>query len=465
MTMASVTRELPIDSVTSQSGQPPSRPLPPGGASGGSVCVIGAGTAGLSALRELRLRGIPVVCYEQGSQVGGNWRYENDNGVSAAYASLRCNVSRRRMQYRSFPIPASYGDFVSHTDMAAYIDAYVCAFRLDESIRFASKVLRVERPGAGNGWNVELADGSVHHHDSVIVANGHDWQPAWPLMPGRESATIPITHAHDYRTPEPHVGKRTLVIGTGQSACEIATELSRKAGHVAISARRGAHIMPRRMYRMTFDEFDIPRLNRLPWKLMNSLVGWGVRLNRTVTDGLPRPPWRILEQVPIVSSELGGAIRERRITVLPSVAGVDGAQVRFTGGYVSSFDHVICATGYRLSFPFLDPSLLTHKSKAVTLYRRIVAPGLPGIFLIGFVDAPSGNLPIFEGQAAWIGDVLEGSIRLPDPEEMRTIASRREPRTLERFPLEEDNSIRTDAHAYLRNLTGDRPQARPLGAR
>src|SRR5438105_8639541 len=101
------------------------------------TCVIGAGGAGLAALRALRLRGIAVDCFERGSDVGGNWRYENDSGTSSAYASLHTNVSRPRMQFPSFPMPKSFGDFVHHADMARYFEAYARKFRLYPHIQFS----------------------------------------------------------------------------------------------------------------------------------------------------------------------------------------------------------------------------------------------------------------------------------------------------------------------------------------
>jgi hypothetical protein len=76
--------------------------------------VIGAGSTGLAVLKALRKLDCAVECYDRGSDVGGNWRYENDSGLSSAYASLRANVSRERMQYPSFPMPSSYDDFPHH---------------------------------------------------------------------------------------------------------------------------------------------------------------------------------------------------------------------------------------------------------------------------------------------------------------------------------------------------------------
>jgi dimethylaniline monooxygenase (N-oxide forming) len=94
------------------------------GAGEADVAVIGAGSSGLAVVKALREQGVDVEGFERGSDVGGLWRYENDNGLSGAYRSLRTNVSCSRMQYPSFPMPESYGDFPRHSERAAYLRAY-----------------------------------------------------------------------------------------------------------------------------------------------------------------------------------------------------------------------------------------------------------------------------------------------------------------------------------------------------
>ena len=87
------------------------------------MCVIGAGSSGIAACQVLHARGIPFECFEKGSQVGGNWRYMNDNGMSAAYRSLHINTSRGLMAYATYPMPKDYPDYPNHEQIAAYFDA------------------------------------------------------------------------------------------------------------------------------------------------------------------------------------------------------------------------------------------------------------------------------------------------------------------------------------------------------
>jgi cation diffusion facilitator CzcD-associated flavoprotein CzcO len=108
------------------------------------IAVIGAGSSGLAALKALLDQGLAVDCFERGSDLGGLWRYENDNGLSGARASLRTNVSRPRMQYPSLPMPCSHAEFPAHREMAAYLDAYADAIR-------AARVHQVPRHGRAAG--------------------------------------------------------------------------------------------------------------------------------------------------------------------------------------------------------------------------------------------------------------------------------------------------------------------------
>ena len=434
------------------------------------VGVIGAGGAGLAALRALSAaRHVSVVGYEQGSGVGGNWRYENDSGASAAYASLRTNVSRRRMEFRELAMPRRCGDYPTHVDMTEYFETYAARFDLGRRIRFAMRVERLE-PAGRDGWRVHLCGGEVVHHRAVVVANGHHWHPRWPDLPGITTATT--IHAHDYRTPDPFAGRRVLVVGAGQSAVEIALEVSRVAARTLIAVRSGTHVLPRRLFGSPLDRLDGDLLNRLPWPALNAILRTLVRVARhddPAAVGFPAPGHRLLEHIPIVSSDLAAAVRRGALAVRPAVAHLDGDQVLFRDGRRDPVDAIVCATGYRPRFPFLPAGLLPSNDGSIPLYRRIVPLDVPGLFFIGLVDAPSGLLPIVERQSAWLAELLEGRIVLPRRARMQAAIVAGERRSRARFPGEPNGSLKCDPHAYLRLLDRDRRWARlatfSIGAR
>jgi dimethylaniline monooxygenase (N-oxide forming) len=225
------------------------------------VCIVGAGSSGLTACQVLGARGIAFDCFEKGSMIGGNWRYENDNGTSAAYRSLHINSARKLMSYKAFPMPGDYPDYPSHWQVAKYFDDYAERFGLSKRIQFRTEVLSVE-PVAGAGgpngaappvdgeWEVtvEGPDGRrTERYRAAIVANGHHWRPRWPEppFPGAEEFDGEQMHAHDYREPDVLEGKRVLVLGIGNSAVDIAVESSRIAEKTFLAMRRGAYVLPK----------------------------------------------------------------------------------------------------------------------------------------------------------------------------------------------------------------------------
>src|SRR6516165_5501042 len=119
------------------------------------ACVIGAGSSGLAACQALHGRGIPFDCFEAGSSVGGNWRIDNDNGMSSAYRSLHAKSSRRGMQYAAYPMPESYPSYLGHELIARYLDEFVDHFGFHQAIQFRTEVTKVA-PVLGGGWDVRV---------------------------------------------------------------------------------------------------------------------------------------------------------------------------------------------------------------------------------------------------------------------------------------------------------------------
>ena len=143
------------------------------------VCIIGAGGSGIVAAQVLDARGIPFDCFEKGSQIGGNWRFENDNGMSSAYRSLHINTSRRVMAFKSLPMPDHFPDYPDHFQMAAYFDEFADHFGLREKISFRTEVVKVEP--ADGAWAVTTRGESGAEHDRALPRRARRQRP--PLGP------------------------------------------------------------------------------------------------------------------------------------------------------------------------------------------------------------------------------------------------------------------------------------------
>jgi hypothetical protein len=275
-------------------------------------------------------------------------------------------------------------------------------------------------------------------------------------------------HSREYRTPERFSGRSVLVVGVGQSGCEIATEIGAVAAKTFLSARRGAHVIPRYLRLGPYDRLDISPFNRLPWPMLNVAFGQAAALSGAEPPsryGLPPPEHRLLEGLPAATSDLVPALRRGDVAVKPNVERLEGASVRFVDGSEERVDAIVYATGYQLSFPFLAPELLRARGRELPLYRRIVPPDLPGLYFVGLVEAPSGLLPIVEEQSLWIADLLTGRLALPPRGRMWEAIEAAERRTRERFPMEPPYSICCDPHYYRRLLATDRRRARARRSR
>ena len=423
--------------------------------------MIGAGSSGIASCQVLHERGVPFDCFERGSGVGGNWRYHNDNGMSSAYRSLFINTSRNLMEYAKYPMPRDYPDYPHHTQIARYFDDYVDHFGFRDRIRFGTEVTRVE-PADGGGWDVTLHDGTTRNYGSVLVANGHHWDPRWPEPPYPGEFDGDQVHSHHYKVPDPYAGKRVLVVGIGNSAMDIACETSRVSEMTFLSARRGAWIIPKYIGSTPTDELGNPAITRLPFAVLRTMYHRRIAKQQGNPEdyGLPKPDHKLGEAHPTISSEILPRIGHGRVTPKPSIGRLEGGSVRFEDGSVERIDSIVWCTGYRITFPFLSEEVMEVRDNVVPLYRRVAHPERPGLYFIGLVQPLGAIMPLAEAQSEWIADVIEGKAELPDPDRMHREIEREHERMRKRYVASKRHTIQVDFYPYLRQLQKERKRRR-----
>jgi cation diffusion facilitator CzcD-associated flavoprotein CzcO len=430
------------------------------------ACIVGAGSSGIAACQVLQARGIPFDCFEKGSRVGGNWRYENDNGMSSAYRSLHINTSRRVMAFKTLPMPDHYPDYPDHFQMAAYFDEFVERFGLGDKISFRTEVTSVEPVDGEWEVTVEGPDGerATSRYRAVLVANGHHWDPRWPEPPfrGAEEFAGEQIHVHHYREPDVLRGKRVLVLGIGNSATDVAVESSRIADATFLSMRRGAYVLPKYLNGKPIDETATPLISRLPMSVQRffSMRMLEMAVGDMTSYGLPQPDHRLFEAHPTVSSELLPRLGHGDIEVKPNIDRFTGDRtVRFADGSEEEIDLVIYCTGYKITFPFFDPRVISAPDNRLPLYRRVVSVERPGLYFLGFIQPLGPIMPLAEAQAEWVADLLDGRAALPAPTEMRREIESEERRMRKRFVASKRHTVEVDFHPYLREIRRERRQA------
>lgn len=420
------------------------------------VCIIGAGSSGVTTAKSLLEHGVPFDCYEIGSDIGGMWRYQNDNGMSSAYRSLHIDTSRNNLGYADYPIPSHYPDFLSHYEVIRYLSDYADHFKVRPHIRFRTRVEKVEREADG-AWRVSLDGGPSKRYRAVLVANGHLWDPRWARFEGTFDGTS--LHAHDYKTPEPFLGKNVLVVGIGNSAVDIAVDVCKLAKNTYVSTRRSAWIMPKYIMGVPSDRWSsfLASKLKMPTRLVRSTMKHLMYL--AVGDqarfGVPRPRHAIWREHATLSQELLPYVGHGWIKVKPNVQQLRGDRVAFVDGSEAEIDTIIYATGYKTSFPFIDRQLFEVEDGKADLYRRMIVPHAPGLYMMGLVQPIGPTIPLVEIQGQWAARVLAGAIRLPERALMdREIADHRQ-RLAKRYVGSARYTLEVDFREYAAQMRRD----------
>lgn len=425
------------------------------------VCIIGAGSSGIAACKVLKEHAIPFDCYEASDRVGGNWAYDNPNRMSSAYKSLFINTSKPRMQYSDYPMPESYPVFPHHSQIFQYFNDYVDHFQFRHCIRFNTSVTRAV-PLDGGGWEVTLDEGTTKCYRALLVANGHHWNPRWPEppFPGHFDGTV--THSHYYREPDEYVGKHVLVLGFGNSAMDIAVETSRVSTMTYLAVRRGFHIIPKYLLGRPLDQ---PVNISIPFEWQRRIYGILVRLQtgKLTNYGLPEPDHKILQAHPTVSSDILTRITHGRVKIKSNIRQLDGDGVIFADGSREQIDKIIYCTGYKVTFPFFDPSVVEAQNNDLPLFRRVFHPQYRDLFFIGLLQPLGAIMPLAEFQSIWVSKYLLGKYGLPPQSEMLKDIHRERERMRKRYGNAPRHTMQVDFEPYVKALFAEikRGAARP----
>lgn len=415
------------------------------------ACIIGAGSSGIAAAKALHDRSIDFDCIEKSDRVGGNWVFGNKNGMSSAYEGLYINTSRDRMQYVDFPMPRSYPDFPHHSQIAAYFDAYVDHFGFRKHIQFDTGVERAEVDPDGT-WRVRLSSGETRSYDHLVVANGHHWDPLLPDPPFPGTFDGLELHAHHYKSKHDLRGKRVVVVGMGNSAMDIAVESSEVAQATYLSARRGVHVIPKYMFGRPLDQFFTSA--RIPWPVRQRM---GELIHKLAVGdmeryGLPKPDHRIGEAHPTISGRILDRLTHGAIIPKPNIAERMGDRVRFTDGSVVEADVIVYCTGYKVTFPFFDPSFIAAKDNELPLFLRVFHPAHPQLSFIGLLQPLGAIMPLAEAQGKWVAKYLRGEYALPSKHEMKARIDADVRAMRARYVSSKRHTMQVDFDDYLLDL-------------
>nr|XP_012423574.1 PREDICTED: dimethylaniline monooxygenase [N-oxide-forming] 4 isoform X2 [Odobenus rosmarus divergens] len=433
------------------------------------VAVIGAGVSGLSSIKCCLDEDLEPTCFERSNDIGGLWKFTetSKDGMTRVYRSLVTNVCKEMSCYSDFPFQEDYPNFMHQGKFWDYLKEFAEHFDLLKYIRFRTTVCSITKHpdfSETGQWDVVTETEGKQERavfDAVMVCTGHYLNPHLPLesFPGIHKFKGQILHSQEYKSPEGFQGKRVLVIGLGNTAGDVAVELSRTAAQVLLSTRTGAWVLHRSSaggYPLTM---VITRrcLNFTAQVLPSCVLNWiqerqmNKRLNHenyglSITKGK--------KSKFIVNDELPTCILCGTVTMKTSLKEFTETSALFEDGTVEeNIDIVIFATGYTFSFPFLEEPLKSLCTKKIFLYKQVFPSNLERttLAIIGLISLKGSILAGTELQARWATRVFKGLCKIPPSQKLMAEATEKE-QLIERGVMKDTSEDKLEFILYLDDL-------------
>ena len=421
-----------------------------------TAIVIGAGSAGLIAAKEVKEKGFEVKILEKHDCIGGIWK-------SLPWKNYTLTSSKWITEYGCYPMPETYPDFVTNEHMLRYLDGFVDAFQLRPLIEFNVTVRSIDKDEAGR-LVVTTDRGALEAVDHVIVSAGLHGKPFVPDFPGLDQFDGMVMHSSKYDDPALFKGKKVLCVGLGESGVGLMSELAPVTEKLMISSG-GVAVAPR-MIKGSQNPFDQMQF----WQIGRYMIGY----QELLTSGLSwfyRKIPRALKKInvtmrlkfysdygvrfedfenwfpkalvphhfhvkfwakPSHSDRSGNLtridappddpfflIKTGRIVPKGKVESFDRSGAFFKDGSYETFDTILLNTGYKpgsSSIAFPDGWQYRH----LDLFKGCIHPSVPNMAFVGLVRPTIGSIPAMaEMHSRVIAAYFSGDVPLPSEAERR----------------------------------------------
>jgi cation diffusion facilitator CzcD-associated flavoprotein CzcO len=374
-----------------------------------NTIIIGAGAAGLACAACLKKTGISYLILDQKQAVGQEWRNR--------YNRLHLHTPKLHSSLPYFKIPSEYPKYLSKDDFADYLNKYAEAFQLKPL--FNQRVISVKREGEKY---VVLTEDKKFISDHLIVASGYARKP---IMPSAEQYTNfqgEVLHSSNYKSGAHFANKKVLVVGFGNSACEIAVCLHEHKAKPSLSVRNGVNIIPRQIAGISIVSIAIaqqmitkisPQLTDLINKpVLLMLYGDIKKL------GLQKLPYGPITQItkyrkiPLLDIGTVKLIKEGKIGVFPGIRNIAADSIEFLDGRKENFDAIIFATGFEPGINDLLKGLPSIPQNGLGSSVNLNMKELPNLYFCGFNVTSTGMLRTIANEARQIAEMIAKKSKL-----------------------------------------------------
>lgn len=356
------------------------------------ACVVGAGVTGLVAIRELVEAGFEVQAFERTADVVGVWQN--------VYETVHLLTSKTATSFRDYPMPEDYPQFPTAEQYRDYIRWFADAAGLREYIAFETEVeLATPLDGGRSGWEVRLSNGDVQHFDLLVAAHGHLWKPRRPVYPGEFTGRQ--LHTAEYRNPGDFDGEKVLVVGSGNSACDVVVDAIGTGRNPLMSLRSATWFVPQSLFGTP--RGDLEFIKHVPPGSGDAFNRFLVRasVGNPSAYGFPEPAsddWAA--EPPTFSTLVPYWAQRGRVTAVPEIDRFDGRRVAFKDGTSKMVDTIVWATGYEAPVPFVPAGSVSWiDGYPARIVGGLVSADLDNFYYSG-MSSPRGGAPHNYGRGA-----------------------------------------------------------------
>jgi thioredoxin reductase len=373
---------------------------------GARVAIVGGGPSGIVSARFALEAGFDVTVFEASDRLGGQWYTAADH--SGVWPGMHTNTSRMMTAFSDLAAPAEHPLHPAAEQIAAYLHSYAEEFDIPRHVRLGTEVRHVQP-----GWRV---DGEPF--DAVILASGLFRKPLIPPAAGKFGGQL--LHSFNYTGADPFAGQSVVVYGNGISGLEVASDLAGR-GPVVSAFRKPRYVIQKVVDGVPSDWQWYTLFGALERRVLPS-EEWSrrqrervIRLAGSPADfGAPTPDDDLRRAGISLCQDYLAQIQEGSIVCRPEISSIEGKTITFSDGSSTRADALICATGYELDLPYLDPDITGLLGPALNLYQRTFHPDLPGFGVVGQFMLQGPYFPLLELQARWIAAVWSGQVGFPD---------------------------------------------------
>ncbi|KAK9417860.1 putative Flavin monooxygenase-like protein [Seiridium unicorne] len=406
-----------------------------------TIAVVGAGPAGVAALKNLLDEGFDVTAFERRPQVGGVWTASEHPDHVSSISCTRYQTSKFSCPIADYPVPDDYPLHVTAPLWGAYWRSYVKNTGLDQYIEFNKTATSVRRNEQDTKWLLQFDDEDYpREFDKIVWATGCDTIPKMPKIEGQQRFEGRILHSIAYVDAEEFKDQKVIVFGLGNTAADIAVDVASQASKTYISHRRGAKILPRVNKEGKPLDFSSSWSNtRLAYwlgeyvpKLYSSLTDWAISKMVRAAWGPQDPAWGFEPSpgcedysTPVINDELVPMVRDKKIDSVARVKAVIGPKTVLldNGELIDDVDAIILGTGYNNDFGILNDALtwtvIDPKLPLPNLYQNVFPPEYPdSIACICYPMVPESGGSLRELTAMAVAQVWAGKSPLPDRDAM-----------------------------------------------